>query len=543
MGVGKTVEGIATIEALALETEKKHAAGLLPEDHVFKPSLWVTLKELDSQTLSDFVMAFKGRFEFHVMTSVSKKSFPPEVQVHTTNAQWTDLSERLYRERNSVKVFIAQAVLISIGINRSANLLFPQTCRVVIVTSYAVAGMRWLHAKTSFESEGGERSRASLARRQKTSHVNIHWGDTMEKLGKSFSKRVTPLKVNQALNLPRAVYDDSSHEEEEDEDDAELVDKFDEEDEESIRQNQSGQGGDHERPIVVPDDGDSDDGINFDDEGNPFTPQQVDGADEVEPDLSGHWTEHKALQYINAQMTPSYRKYRGIRFSRIGPESDRRAFVVDCQTKTRMLRQFFASRKITRGNDMIRFFKKSRSELPVTCWTTWKMGDNFFNRKLAQTGETLSFGLIAYDEVQNVRNPTSTQHFLAKLIPGDRFLGLTGTPIFNKTSDCGAYMSLFASRCRIDDFLFLQEEVPQIINYVEKSEDVVSKRFVGLRVSFLSSFFFGKGQGDLVPIEITGSRYFNWNNRFRLFQLGLRGLVVSVGTGTLPYLNWNKQSS
>lgn len=104
MGVGKTLSGIAAIYLKHVNERDKFASQQLPANHKFWPNLWVTKPELDSQSLSDFMRAFKGLMKFYVLTSSANKKYPSGVTVIRNNTEWLELSQKLYGQRHEPKV-------------------------------------------------------------------------------------------------------------------------------------------------------------------------------------------------------------------------------------------------------------------------------------------------------------------------------------------------------------------------------------------------------------------------------------------------------
>ena len=52
----------------------------------------------------------------------------------------------------------------------------------------------------------------------------------------------------------------------------------------------------------------------------------------------------------------------------------------------------------------------------------------------------IPFAVVVFDEIQALKNPASLRSFAARAIRGDFRIGLTGTPIENRTSDLWAVM-------------------------------------------------------------------------------------------------------
>ncbi|MES1928847.1 DNA/RNA helicase [Salinisphaera dokdonensis CL-ES53] len=56
----------------------------------------------------------------------------------------------------------------------------------------------------------------------------------------------------------------------------------------------------------------------------------------------------------------------------------------------------------------------------------------------------IAWSVVAYDEIQKIKNPTSLIHDMAKAVHGDFFLALTGTPVENRVSDIWSIIDTIA---------------------------------------------------------------------------------------------------
>lgn len=341
-----------------------------------------------------------------------------------------------------------------------------QTSRNIIVSSYAVLGTRWLSAETIFGTMEGEiLSTDKLARRQKLKAVDIPWS-TYTQLGQNFAQRMTPSKAG------------PFH--------ASVADEEDEDVEEGDGEVNEEPGDEDPRGEDL---GDEDDG--FDEEGMLLLgPGQFDGADEPSSTLNTpqrkKWTVHTALAHICKKLSKQFGKARTA-IANHNYSDDKRKCRFEIQKNQRMLLSFFRYHGITQGWEMIRFLEERPQEMPSYCLVEWKLSGGFFNVEAAKKGRNLSFGVIVHDEAQNVRNMQSRHNILAELLPAKHHLLMTGTPLFNKTADCFAYMSLFASRSELDKYLTFESGDPRVIDKVTSSEELFTKRFVRRKVSLFST--------------------------------------------------------
>lgn len=166
-----------------------------------------------------------------------------------------------------------------------------------------------------------------------------------------------------------------------------------------------------------------------------------------------------------------------------GTMHDQRRVLIERQMTTRMFAQYFAYRKMTDPDKIVKFTRENPDQIPIRCWAEWRMSDNFFDLTRAKQGQSLEFTTVVFDECHALRNTDSSYHYLARLLPASHFLGMTGTSLFNRTSDCFGYMKIFAGFSPLDKWFTYAHNVPRIIDMIHSSEDVFEKGFVTMPVS------------------------------------------------------------
>lgn len=456
MGIGKTIEGSATIYLCIQYKINRYMGRRRSINITFWPSLWITLRELECQTLEDFMKGFKGLFKLYVLTASRKTNvYPPEVTVINTPTQWKALVEELWENRYNPEVSNG---IISFEIR---GLTLSQNCKTVIVTSYGLARSRWLQHNTYFQTLKGDIIDAGrMSRKTKHHSGEMNWSKSYVTVALSHGARTTPQKSGEQDNpemlLEEEAEDDShqadnheadNHEEDQEDDDQEDEDQEDE-DQEDDDQDESTPSKKSRAP-------------------GPQTPQVT----------------RKSRNHTLAQAIKKIRKSLGKELQNRTPHNTSET-IYETQADSRMLYAFFKHMDITTGNAAMEFFKNRREDLPSSSWVAHSLSEDSFQ---TANGQWLQFETTTYDEMQNLRNRQSSDFFLAKLLPTKAILGMSGTPLFNLKKDCNAYMDLFASVTDLDAFFKWKGKSPTVADACTSSEEVVDQGYVVLKVGSLIS--------------------------------------------------------
>lgn len=103
MGVGKTVAGSLSLFLTICQDEKR-----AKPNHVYRPSFWVTNRDLVIQSVGDMDRAFRGLLDIYVITSTpnSRATYPSGVKIIKNSQEWLSLATTLHNKRSEARVSI-----------------------------------------------------------------------------------------------------------------------------------------------------------------------------------------------------------------------------------------------------------------------------------------------------------------------------------------------------------------------------------------------------------------------------------------------------
>lgn len=358
------------------------------------------------------------------------------------------------------------------------------------MASYGIITSRFVEHQTIFKLKSGNTVSAYLPRRQKGDPAPIAWDQIKDDFMTNYQQRNTPVKAHSGDNRGTEDQDEQDGQDDGDED------------------------GTFQEPIVLDDnesDADSQDpdlaALEDNNTADVAGPEaSYNGSDDMpstpasrpRPSASGstnlpRMTSTRILNQIlkafvgNTKNAPedTFNKHLESQDTDTVPDlrddgidGDKRKRIVESIKGSRMLKLYFAHKKMKVGPELLQWAEKNVKSLPIECVTFWRMGHNFFNVDMARQGKTLRFGILAYNEAYNVRNTSSSHHYAANLIPCQSILELFGTTMFNNVVDCQGYMFLFAMHTNLDARFTYDFATPVSVSVLTRSQDVITRGIV-----------------------------------------------------------------
>lgn len=157
-----------------------------------------------------------------------------------------------------------------------------------------------------------------------------------------------------------------------------------------------------------------------------------------------------------------------------GDEDDLRWSFSENITGQKMLKLYFRQLgMLDSPGEIVRLAEERPEELPSKASVVWRLTDHFFDINMLMQGRWPTFSQVTFDEGHQVRNEGSTFHFAASLLPKDRLLISTGTPLYNSINDVRGYSKLFSCHSRVDKHLVFNSAKVDVLDYITWSGDIV----------------------------------------------------------------------